>query len=440
MRTPRTFRLQDLGCKVNQYETQLFREGLLGLGLSEASEAEAADVCVVNSCSVTLSGGAASRSVVRRLIRENPDAAVLVTGCYAESDREVCDAIEGVTRSFGNKEKDKLVGFVARELLQMEGELPDLPNGISHFMGHTRAFVKIQDGCRDNCTFCIIPSLRGELKSRTIADVVTEVERLVASGYREVVFTGVHLGYYGWKMEGSHGLCDLLEAMRGIDGLERVKLSSIEVHEIDDRMLEIFFSDPRFVPHFHLPLQSGSDGTLQRMRRKYNIKRFREAVRAIRERCSDAAITTDVIVGFPGETVEEFEESLGFAREMRFAKMHIFPYSIREGTPAATAPNHVHSQEKKERAQAFAQLDDELAEAFRCQFIGRTEAVLIEERRRSESGRLTGLTDRFVRVEVDGPDDWMGQIVDLQLVASDEGVLVARPFEGSPTGPTLLST
>lgn len=437
MKLPRTFRLQDLGCKVNQYETQVFREGLCSLGLMEASDGEAADLCVVNSCSVTVSGGAASRGVVRKLIRENPEAKVLVTGCYAESDQDICQSIEGVTRAFGNKEKSSIVPFVAHELLQMEGQLPELPTGISRFAGHTRAFVKIQDGCRDNCTFCIIPSLRGELESRPLADIVLEVQRLVESGYREVVFTGVHLGYYGWGSDGSQGVVPLLEAMKGVDGLERVKLSSIEVHEIDDRLLDVFFSDARFVPHFHLPLQAGSDKTLQRMRRKYNTSRFREAVEALRQHCADVALTTDIIVGFPGETDDDFQDSLAFARSMEFSKIHVFPYSVREGTPAATAPSHVPSSVIRERAQAMGAADAEMARVYRSRFLGRVVSVLVEERRVSDEGHLTGLTDRFVRVQMKGPDEWMGQIVKIRLLEEKDGSLWGRDPAESPLEPNL---
>lgn len=414
----RRFRLQHLGCKVNQYETQLIREGFEALGLEEAARDEEGDLFVLNTCSVTEQSGSKSRHAVRSFLRKSPEARVLVTGCYAESDPEICAAIEGVDRGFGNEEKGGIVPWVARELLGMEGELPELPTGVSGFAGRTRAFVKIQDGCRDNCTFCIIPSLRGDVTSRPEGEILDELRRLAARGYREVVFTGIHLGYYGFDRGDKHAVRRLLEKTREIEGLERVKVSSIEVHEIDEEMVDLFASDSRFfVPHFHLPLQAGANTTLRRMRRRYNVERFRWAVNLLRERLDAPAITSDVIVGFPGETEEDFRASHDFCAEMDFAKMHIFPYSVRRDTPAAAMPDHIHPDEMKRRKRALADLDDAQAERFRARFLGETLPTLVESRRNPRTGRLTGLTERFVRIDFEGGDELMNEIVPVGAVA-----------------------
>ncbi|MFT7617631.1 MAG: threonylcarbamoyladenosine tRNA methylthiotransferase MtaB [Planctomycetota bacterium] len=431
MATPRTFRLHELGCKVNQWEGQWFREGLRALGLKEAGADESADIFVVNSCSVTESGGSKSRHSVRHFVRRNPDAKVLVTGCYAESDRDIVEALPGVVRTFGNQEKAGIVPWVARSLMGMDGELPELPKGISEFAGHTRAFVKIQDGCRDNCSFCIIPSLRGEIVSRPHAEIVAEVERLVASGYKEVVLTGVHLGYFGWDRNEKNAVYDLLQDLAAVDGLKRLKVSSIEVHEITEELVDLFASSDVFVPHFHLPLQAGSNEVLRIMRRKYSVERFRTAVAMLRDRLGTPALTTDLIVGHPGETEETFEESMAFCQEMDFCKMHIFPYSPRQNTRAAAMTNHVHDAEISRRKKVAADLDDAMALAFRQRFLGQTVPVLVEERARLSGGLLTGLSDRFMRVDFAGSSELMNQIVPVRLDNVEEDrVIGTRVLDG----------
>jgi threonylcarbamoyladenosine tRNA methylthiotransferase MtaB len=427
----RRFRLQHLGCKVNQYETQLIREGLQALGLEEAPRDEEGDLFVLNTCSVTEQSGSKSRHAVRSFLRKSPEARVLVTGCYAESDPEICAAIEGVDRGFGNAEKNGIVPWVARELLGMEGELPELPTGVSEFAGRTRAFVKIQDGCRDRCTFCIIPSLRGEVSSRPEAEILEELHRLAARGFQEVVFTGIHLGYYGFDRDDRRAVVSLLEKTRAIPGLRRVKLSSIEVHEIDEEMVDLFASDPHFfVPHFHLPLQAGADRTLRRMRRRYNVERFRWAARLLRERLLRPALTTDLIVGFPGETEADFEESRAFCEEMDFAKMHIFPYSVRRGTPAAEMEGHLAPEEMKRRKGIMAELDDACAARYRESFLGEVLPTLVESRRNPRTGLLTGLTERFVRLDFEGGDELMNEIVPVRALSAEGDRLLGAVEEG----------
>ena len=420
----RTFRLHELGCKVNQYEAQLLREGFLAIGLAEAPEEHGADLVVVNSCSVTESGAAKSRHAVRQLGRRNPGARILVTGCYVESDREDCEALDGVVRAFGNAEKAGIVPYVARQLLGMDGELPELPRGIRSFAGHTRAFVKVQDGCRDHCAYCIIPSLRGEPRSRPMDEIAEELAALARNGYREVVFTGVHLGYFGFERGEKGALVALLRLARATPGLERAKLSSVEVHEIDSELVDLFAADPFFVPHFHLPLQAGSDRTLRSMRRKYGTGRFRGAVDLLRDRLVEPALTTDLIVGFPGESSDDFDDSLRFCEEMDFAKMHVFPFSPRSGTEASHLPGLPPAKEILRRRQAAAELDDRMSTAYRRRFIGRRIEVLVEGRRMG--GRLTGLSDRFQRVVLDDGDDLHNRLVEVEVLGEKDGLLEGR--------------
>ncbi|MEZ6196075.1 MAG: tRNA (N(6)-L-threonylcarbamoyladenosine(37)-C(2))-methylthiotransferase MtaB [Planctomycetota bacterium] len=438
MSSVRRFRLHFLGCKVNQWETQWLREGLRALGLDEAEEGEPGDLVVLNSCSVTGQGGARSRHALRALRRENPAARLVVTGCYAESDPEVCAAIAGVDRVFGNGEKGAIVPWVARELLGMDGELPELPRGISAFAGRTRAFVKIQDGCRDRCRFCIIPTLRGEVRSRGEDEIVAELERLAAAGHREVVFTGIHLGYYGFDRREPGALVSLLRRAREVRGLARAKLSSIEVHEIDDALVELFAGDPEFfVPHFHLPLQAGCDRTLARMSRRYTTRRFRAAVDLLRSRLEEPALTTDLIVGFPGETAEDFEASRAFCEEIDLAKIHVFPFSPREGTPAASDPDRVPPAEMARRKRVMAELDDAGAARFRRRFLGRSVSVLVERGRELRSGRRVGLTDRFCRIEFPGPAGIGGELRTVR-VTGVVGDRLLGVLEGGAADPVEL--
>ena len=429
----KTFQVDFLGCKVNAYEIEALREGFRHLGLSEARDGDGADVYVLNTCSVTANAGSTSRNRVRRALRENPRADVLVTGCYAESDRDLIERIEGVRRIFGNDEKEAILPFVASELMGApDAEIP--PFRITRMGAQTRAFVKIEDGCDDHCTFCIIPTLRGEARSRDPSDIVEEVGELIRSGHREVVLTGVHIGYFGKglpdngvpssgpRRRGAH-LAALLRRLVRIPGLERLKLSSIEVHEITDDLVALLASDERFAPHFHLPLQAGCDRTLRRMRRKYDTKIFRQRVRALQSAIHAPALSTDVIVGFPGETDADFQETMAFCRDIGFMKLHVFPYSVREGTPAAEMDGHLPSRVIDERRHALLALDEDLGGRWRQGFVGQTVPVLVEGRPHRDSGKLTGLTDRYLRVVFDGPERLRGEIVPVR-VDGVEGAVV----------------
>ena len=369
-----------LGCKVNQYETELVRQGLQRAGYNDCGENESADLCVVNTCTVTNEGDAKSRQVVRRMHRDNPDAKIVVMGCYA-------------TRA--PDEVAKLPGVV--EVIEDKRELPDLmsrfgvidvPTGLDGFSGRHRAYVKVQDGCLLRCSYCIIPHVRPQLTSRPQSHILDEVTRLSEAGHREVVLTGIHLGHYGvdWNRnqprENWIRLAHLLRDLCEIPGQFRIRLSSIEATEVTRELISVLkdFGE-RIVPHLHLCLQSGSDSVLRRMRRRWGTKMFLDRCHLLRESLENPAITTDVIVGFPGETTQEFEETLETCRRAGFSKIHAFPFSARRGTPAAEMPNQIEKCVKSQRVASLTELEVELREDYFRNLVGSELEMLVESTR-----------------------------------------------------------
>jgi threonylcarbamoyladenosine tRNA methylthiotransferase MtaB len=329
----RTCRLVTLGCKVNQYETQLVKEALEQNGYREAAEEEPADLCVVNTCTVTGAGDSKSRQVIRQLARHNPGTRTIVMGCYATRDPQAVSRLPGVFEVVHDKRE-------LGDVLARQG-IVDMPRGISHFDGRKRAFVKVQDGCILKCTYCIIPHVRPGLSSRSPADIEEEVRRLIGNGYREIVLSGIHVGHYGVDTtRGKSGLppfrlWHLFRRLDRIGGPWRMRLSSIEAAEVNDEFISAAADCEHLCPQFHPALQSGSEAVLRRMRRRYSLHRFLEKIDKMRERLDHPAFTTDMIVGFPGETDDDFEQSLAACRRVGFMKIHIFPFSAREGTQAA---------------------------------------------------------------------------------------------------------
>ena len=398
-----TCRLVTLGCKVNQYETQLVRETLLANGYREAGDGEGADLCVVNTCTVTAAGDKKGRQLVRRLAKENPSARTVVMGCYATRDPEAVAGLPNVA-----------------EVVPDKRELPDVfdrlgltnrPDGISAFEGRHRAFVKVQDGCILKCTYCIIPQVRPGLRTRPAASIAEEVRRLVANGYQEVVLSGIHVGHYGVEAtRGKSGkapyrLWHLFRELDRIPGDWRMRLSSVEAAEIHGDFLKAAADCGRLCPQFHPSMQSGSDGVLKRMRRRYRIGRFLEKLDMVRDALGEVSFTTDVIVGFPGESDAEFEETLAACRRAGYVKTHVFPFSARRGTPAATMPDQVPADVKKERVVRLGALDRDLARQFYRSRLGCETQVLIE-RTADRPGFVRG-TDRFF-CPVELPGDFVG--------------------------------
>lgn len=405
----RTCRLVTLGCKVNQYETQLVKEALEQNGFREAAEEESADLCVVNTCTVTSEGDAKSRKIIRQLSRQNPGTRTIVMGCYATRDPgavgQLPDVFEVVT------DKRELPDVLSRHGVH------DIPAGISYFEGRKRAYVKVQDGCLLRCTYCIIPQVRPGLNSRDPEEIEQEVRRLVGNGYKEIVLSGIHVGHFGVdttrKKSGSppFRLWHLFRKLDAIEGNWRMRLSSIEANEVDDDFIKAAADCEHLCPQFHPALQSGSNTVLERMRRRYRTGRFLEKLERIREIMPEVAFTTDVIVGFPGETDEEFAETLDVCRQARFMKIHIFPFSPRKGTPAATDPDQVHPEVRKERCRELAVLERELAVEYYRRHVGRELEVLVERACEDRPGWLRGTDRHYVPVHLPGDAGDVGRLV-----------------------------
>lgn len=393
---PRKARLVTLGCKVNQYETQYTRELLEHAGWVEAREDEAADLCLVNTCTVTHEGDAKSRQIIRRLHHANPNASVVVMGCYATRDPQAVRALPGVTQVI--TDKDRLV-----EELAPYGVMSPLP-GIRRFDGHQRAFVKVQDGCLLNCSFCIIPSVRPHVRSRPIPEIVGEIEELVQAGYREIVLTGIHLGHYGLDLskgrprEQWSRLWHLLDRLAQLPGDFRIRLSSLEAAEARDDLIRVMAGHPRICPHLHLCLQSGSDRILTAMKRRYRQKGFLDRVARIRQILDAPAFTTDVIVGFPGESEADFEETCKVVREVGFSRVHVFTYSPRQGTEAAKLADEVPAATKAVRRERLLALEKEFAERYSRLLLGRSLDVLVEGPDPQRPHHVLGTSCRYTPV------------------------------------------
>jgi len=399
----RTCRLLTLGCKVNQYETQYVKEMLEANGYREAGPDEAADLCVVNTCTVTAEGDAKSRQLVRRLAQANPDAAIVVMGCYAARDPDSVSRLPGVTRVITDK------GRLADDL-QMFG-VTRVPRGITRFDGHQRAFVKVQDGCLLNCTYCIIPSVRPTLRSRPPADILDEVARLVEGGCREIVLTGIHLGHYGLDLSRGKSrsewcrLWHLLEHLCKLPGDFRLRLSSLEAAEARDDLVRVMANEPRICPHLHLCLQSGSDRILELMKRRYRMAGFLERCRRLRSALDQPAFTTDVIVGFPGETDEDFEATLEVVAEAEFDSAYTFIFSPRPGTRAAgMVDRFVPDAVIAERFERLRVVVERSALAHNRERIGRDEEVVVEGPSRRDDAVLAGRTRQGKIVHFAPPD------------------------------------
>jgi len=418
--------LESTGCRLNQSEIETLGRQFERAGYQVVSSAEAADVCVVNTCAVTQEATRTSRMILRRLNRTNPNARLVATGCYAHLSPEQVGALPGVTQVIDNLSKEQLVPLVAgtpgpidpfdREPLEREFR----PGAL----GRTRAFVKVQDGCDNRCTFCVTTIARGPGRSRTVEEVVAEVNYLVAAGYQEVVLTGVHLGSYGYDRGERDGLRRLVQALLARTAIARLRLSSLEPWDISPDFFQLW-EDARLCRHLHLPLQSGCDATLRRMARRTSQASFAALVTQARAAIPDLAVSTDVIVGFPGETEAEFEESYQFVREMAFMKLHVFRYSARPGTAAARMGGQVPPEVKHERSARMLALSEEGGRRFRQGFVGRVLPVLWEQvSGASERGfQNVGLTDNYLRVTLEAPEVLTNRIEPVRLVeVTDQGL------------------
>ena len=397
-----------LGCKVNQFETETM-EGLFKQRGYEIVPFESrADVYVVNTCAVTNVGERKSRQAIRRAARENPEAIIAVCGCYSQVRPEEVKALEGVRVVLGTKERSRIVEYVERaarergHLLEVVGDVmhtdsfEDIP--LYDMPRRTRAFLKIEDGCQNFCSYCIIPYARGPVKSRSLAAIRREAEKLVGAGFLEIVLTGIHLGKFGSDLGDNITLTDACREVLQVPGLKRLRLGSLESIELSPELFELIRSDERFCPHLHLPLQAGSDKVLREMNRRYDTAEFARLIEQVERELPGVAVSTDIIVGFPGETEEDFAEGLKFIEQMNFSRMHVFPYSRRDGTPAAAREDQVPEPVKRERVHRMQALAERKTREFHEHFLGTDMRVLCET---ASDGITDGLTDNYIRVYTD---------------------------------------
>lgn len=424
-----------LGCKVNQADTASMEGIFRRAGYEVVPFNETADVYLINTCVVTNNGQRRSRQIINRAVRHNPLSLTVVTGCYPQTAPEEVKAIDGVDVIIGNQERGRIVELVELALNEKRTEILDNVQkmtidtkfeelGAGTETDKTRAFLKIQEGCNQYCTYCIIPYARGPLRSRSLESIKTEVGKLVAAGYKEVVLIGIHLGCYGKELGGKLTLYDAVQAALSVEGLKRLRLGSLESVEVDPRILDLMARDKRLCRHLHLPLQSGCDKILKAMHRPYDTARYAELLRNIREQLPDITITTDVIVGFPGESEEDFAETMRFAERCGFAKMHIFPFSKRKGTPAAKMPEQIIEAVKEQRAAALGELDEKMFHACLEQAVGTESEVLFEQPVDDE--HIEGLIGNYQRVIVKASVSLCGEIAKVKIVGVQDDFLLGE--------------
>lgn len=390
-----------LGCKVNTYESEYVINILKEHNYEIKSFDDVCDIYIINTCTVTNTSDIKSRKMIRNAIKKNPNACIVAMGCFIEANKDY--QIEGLDIVLGNKDKSKIVDLLDEYFTKKEKivKLYNDPKSqfedmyITNFPGRTRAFVKIQDGCENFCSYCIIPFVRGKCRSKDKDKVISEIKALVNNGYQEVVLTGIHTGNYGVDLDTN--FATLLKELVKIEGLKRLRISSIEITELTDEVLEVLKTSPIIVDHLHIPLQAGSDEILKAMNRKYDLSYFFEKIKKIREIRPNISITTDVIVGFPGETTELFEQTIKTCRDLEFAKIHVFPYSERQGTKAMELPNHIESNEKKRRARELLLVSKELEITYANKFLNKQVEVLIEE---DKDGYSYGHTSNYLHVKI----------------------------------------
>lgn len=422
--------LHNLGCKVNSYELDAIQQMLQDKGYKIVPFDETADIYIINTCTVTNIADRKSRQMLHRAKKQNPDAVVVAVGCYVQTGRETVEKDEAIDLAIGNNKKKDLVPILEEYLREREGNrrsidktlgnttIPDLGRPVEYeemqlkrTADHTRAYIKIQDGCNQFCSYCIIPFARGRVRSRRPSDVISEAAALVEAGYQEVVLTGIHISSYGIDLEGAD-LLSLIRELHGIEGLKRIRLGSLEPRIITREFAEGLKALPKVCPHFHLSLQSGCDDTLKRMNRHYLASEYYEKVELLRQIYDMPAITTDVIVGFPGETEEEFEITRAFLEKVDFYEMHVFKYSRRQGTNAAKMKDQVKDEIKTERSNILLSLEREQSRRFRQHFIGRTVEVLMEEPAVIDGkSYMTGHTKEYVKVALEAQENLSNRII-----------------------------
>ncbi len=413
-----------LGCKVNFYDTEAIWQLFKQEGYEQVDFDRTADVYLINTCTVTNTGDKKSRQIIRRAVRKNPEAIIAVTGCYAQtSPAEVMD-IPGVDLVIGTQDRDKIMSYIRR--IQAERQPINAVRNIMKtrvfeeldvpgFSERTRAFLKIQEGCNNFCTFCIIPWSRGLSRSRSPESVLKQARQLVEAGYREIVLTGIHTGGYGDDLE-DYKLAHLLRDLDRVDGLRRVRISSIEASQITDDVIEVLNTSPKMCRHLHIPLQAGDDEVLKRMRRKYTTDEFAQKISKIHAAMPGVAVTTDVIVGFPGETEQMYRNGYRFMEQMGFAEMHVFPYSKRNGTPAARMEDQVDDETRHRRVHELIELSGRMRLDYARRFVGQVLDVIPERSKDRTDGRMAGHADNYLQVAFPGSEELTGRLCRVKLL------------------------
>lgn len=408
-----------LGCKVNLYESEVIMNSFKKSGYEIVDFEDEADIVIINTCTVTNTSDKKSRNIIRQAVKKHENAVIVVMGCYSQVRSADIKEIDGVDIIIGNTKKSKVVSLV-EEYLKNKKSITEIDN-IMHtdfeameldtFETRTRAFVKIQDGCNNFCSYCIIPYSRGNIRSKEKDDVVSEVKCLVKNGYKEVVLTGIHTGHYG-KDKYDYDFSDLLSELCKIDNLKRIRISSIEITELDSKFIDVLKNNKVIVNHMHIPLQSGCDKTLKEMNRKYDTKYYLDKINLIRSIRPNISITTDLIVGFPNETEEDFNNTLSFLRKVKFSKIHVFPYSRRKGTKADLMDNQIDEQTKHKRVKEVLKLSEELEIEYMNKFINTDVLVLIEK---YENGIISGHTENYIPVKANGVESDINELLMIHI-------------------------
>ncbi|SFD55476.1 threonylcarbamoyladenosine tRNA methylthiotransferase MtaB [Lentibacillus persicus] len=448
-----TVAFHTLGCKVNHYETEGIWNMFKDSGYERVNFDRQSDVYVINTCTVTNTGDKKSRQVIRRAVRKNPEAVICVTGCYAQTSPGEIMEIDGVDVVVGTQNRKKMIDYIEEHQKTREPI-----NGVSNIMKNrvfeemdvpeftdrTRASLKIQEGCNNFCTFCIIPWSRGLLRSREPENVIKQAQNLVDAGYKEIVLTGIHTAGYGEDMN-DYNFAKLLRQLEtDVKGLKRIRISSIEASQITDEVIEVLDKSNKIVRHLHIPLQAGSDSVLNRMRRKYSAAYYKQKVEKIRQALPGLAITSDVIVGFPGETEEEFMETYNFVKEIGYSELHVFPFSRRTGTPAAKMNDQVEADVKNDRVNRMIELSNQLAKEYASKYEDEVLEVIPEEHvKDAGTDTLEGYTDNYLKVRFNGPKNLIGQIVRVKINRSgypyNEGTFV-RVMDNTSTENVEMSS
>ena len=429
MNTAKTIAAFTLGCKVNAYDTQAMLELFQNKGYQVVDFTEKAGVYLINTCTVTNLGDKKSRQLIRRAVSQNPEAVVVAAGCYAQVAPDELSGIEGVNLVIGTKDRNKIVELVE----SYEGESPvcrvyDIqtekifePLNINRLRDRTRAFVKIQEGCENFCSYCIVPYARGPVRSRPLADIINEVRTLAAHGFQEIVLAGIQVSSYGKDLKRTD-LLDVIEQAHLQEGIRRIRLSSVEPGLFTPDFMSSLSKLPKICDHFHLSLQSGCDRTLKRMNRRYTASEYADTVKELRRLYPDVSLTTDVIVGFPGESENDFLESYSFIKDMALSKLHVFPYSRKKGTKASAMPEQISPEIKKDRLNRMLALDKELSARYLERFIGRELDLLFETR--SRTGYYEGHTTNYCKVSCESEEDLRGRVVPVKILSLNENLLI----------------